>query len=91
MPKQLNVPPQLRKTLDNQETIEVSGNTIKEVIDELDGKYNGVKARLLSKEGKINRFVLFFVNDEDIRFLQNENTQLKDGDVITLVPAIAGG
>jgi molybdopterin synthase sulfur carrier subunit len=91
MSKQLNIPTQLRKILDNQDTLEVNGNTVMEVIEELDGKYNGVKARLLSKEGKINRFVLFFVNDEDIRFLQNENTQLKDGDVITLVPAIAGG
>lgn len=91
MSKQVLVPTQLRKVLDNQYSLEVNGNTIKEVIEELDGRYNGVKARLLSKEGNINRFVLFFVNDEDIRFLQNENTQLKDGDIITLVPAIAGG
>ena len=91
MSKQLNVPTQLKKVLDNQDTIQVQGNTIKEVIDELDGRYNGVAARMINKEGKINKFLLFFVNEEDIRFLQNENTPLKDGDVITIIPAIAGG
>lgn len=91
MPKQLNIPTQLQKLLDNQTSIEVNGNTIMEVIKELDSKYNGINARLISKEGTINRFLLIFVNDEDIRFLQNENTQLKNGDIITIVPAIAGG
>lgn len=91
MSKQINVPTQLKSVMDNQDTLLVEGNTIMEVIQELTAKYNGVSARLLNAEGKLNRFVLFFVNDEDIRFLDNEKTQLKDGDVITLIPSIAGG
>jgi molybdopterin synthase sulfur carrier subunit len=87
----LNVPTQLKSVLDNQDTLEVHGNTVMEVIQELISKYNGVKERLLNADGKLNRFVLFFVNEEDIRFLDNENTKLKDGDVITLIPSIAGG
>ena len=91
MSKQLNVPVQLKKVLDNQDVINVTGNTIIEVLRELGQKYHGVTPRILNKDGKINKFLLFFVNDEDIRFLQNENTQLKDGDIITIVPSMAGG
>jgi len=91
MPKTLNVPVQLRKCLDNQETLQVNGNTIGEVVEELEQRYNNVKARLLAQDGTPNKFILFFINDEDIRFLNGVNTQLKDGDVITLIPSIAGG
>jgi molybdopterin synthase sulfur carrier subunit len=87
----INVPTQLKSVLDNQDTLTANGGTVMEVIRELISKYNGVEARLLNADGKLNRFVLFFVNDEDIRFLDNENTVLKDGDVITLIPSIAGG
>jgi len=90
MSKQVNIPTQLRKLVDNQETLMVNGNTILEVIIEMESKYPGVKERVAAK-GKINPFVLFFVNDEDIRFLDNEKTVLKDGDTISIVPAIAGG
>ena len=91
MSKQINVPTQLKSVMDNQDSLVVHGNTVMEVIQELTAKYNGVSARLLNADGKLNRFVLFFVNEEDIRFLDNENTKLKDGDVITLIPSIAGG
>jgi molybdopterin synthase sulfur carrier subunit len=87
----LNLPTQLQKFADNQSQVTVNGATVTEILNNLCSLYHGVKERLFNAEGKINRFVLVFVNDEDIRFLQNETTPLKSGDVVTLVPAIAGG
>lgn len=90
--KTVNVPIQLRKLTEGAETVKVAGNTLLEVIIELDKRFPGVKERVINSEThSLNKFILFFVNDEDVRFLQNENTPLKDGDVISIVPALAGG
>ncbi|MFN5857315.1 MAG: MoaD/ThiS family protein [Pseudanabaenaceae cyanobacterium] len=68
-----------------------SAKDVKELIEALDKSYPNIKKRLCDDEGKLRRFVNFYVNDEDIRFLDNEATTLKDGDVLSIVPAIAGG
>ena len=81
----------LRKLTDNQESIEVESNTIGGAIDELEGKFPGIKERLVDEEGEIRRFVNVYVNEEDIRFLENQDTPLKEGDDISIIPAIAGG
>jgi len=69
----------------------VNATTIDEAIAELQARYPGFKERLLDDAGVVRRFVNVYVNEEDIRFLQNQQTKLKDGDEISIIPAIAGG
>jgi molybdopterin synthase sulfur carrier subunit len=75
----------------NEELVEVNGATIGDAINELQTRYPGIKERLLDETGAVRRFVNVYVNEEDIRFLQNQQTKLKDGDEISIIPAIAGG
>lgn len=91
MASKVRIPTPLRKLTDNQESIEVESNTIGGAIDELEGKFPGIKERLVDEEGQIRRFVNVYVNEEDIRFLENQDTPLKEGDDISIIPAIAGG
>jgi molybdopterin converting factor small subunit len=81
----------LQRLLDNQAVLEVSGQTVSEVLRNLHSQYPRAVERLLDKSGSIHRFINIYVNDEDIRFLQNQKTALRDGDEIRIVPAIAGG
>ena len=91
MAKKVRIPTPLRKLTNNEEVVEVNASTIGEAIVELQGRYPGIKERLLDESGGVRRFVNVYVNEEDIRFLQNQNTELKDGDEISIIPAIAGG
>ena len=91
MASKVRIPTPLRKLTDNQESIEVESNTIGGAIDELEGKFPGIKERLVDEEGEIRRFVNVYVNEEDIRFLENQDTPLQEGDDISIIPAIAGG
>jgi molybdopterin synthase sulfur carrier subunit len=75
----------------NEELVEVNGATIGDAINELQTRFPGIKERLLDETGAVRRFVNVYVNEEDIRFLQNQQTKLKDGDEISIIPAIAGG
>jgi len=81
----------LRKLTNNEEVVEVSAATIGDAISELQTRYPGIKERLVDESGAVRRFVNVYVNEEDIRFLQNQQTSLKDGDEISIIPAIAGG
>ncbi len=85
------VPTPLQKFTDNQATIECSASNVGELIDALEGNFPGIKSRLCDEEGKPRRFLNFYVNTEDIRFLEGTNTSLKDGDEVSIVPAVAGG
>jgi molybdopterin synthase sulfur carrier subunit len=91
MAKKVRIPTPLRKLTNNEEIVEVSAPTIGEAIAELQSRYPGFKERLLDETGAVRRFVNVYVNEEDIRFLQNTDTRLKDGDEISIIPAIAGG
>ena len=91
MAKNVRIPTPLRKLTNNQEVVEVNASTINEAITELQTRFPGFKERLLDETGAVRRFVNVYVNEEDIRFLQNQNTPLKDGDEISIIPAIAGG
>ena len=91
MPAHVRIPTPLRKLTNNEEVIEVHAATIGEAITELQGRYPGIKERLIDETGGVRRFVNVYVNEEDIRFLQNQETKLKDGDEISIIPAIAGG
>jgi len=87
----VRIPTVLRKLTKSQSEVKVSGSDISTLIDDLESKYPGLKQRICDDEGKIRRFVNVFINDEDIRFLGNEAAKLKDGDIISIVPAVAGG
>jgi MoaD family protein len=91
MAQKVRIPSPLRKLTNNEEIVEINASTIGEAIVELQGRYPGIQERLLDESGGVRRFVNVYVNEEDIRFLQNQNTQLKDGDEISIIPAIAGG
>lgn len=91
MASKVRIPTPLRKLTNDQESIEIESNTIGGAIEELEGKFPGIKERLVDEEGEIRRFVNVYVNEEDIRFLENQDTPLKEGDDISIIPAIAGG
>ena len=91
MPITVRIPLTLRRLTHEQELVDVQAVTVATAIDALHARFNGIRDRLLDSSGHIRGSVLVFVNEEDIRFLQNENTPLKDGDEISLVPAYAGG
>ena len=87
----VRIPTPLRKLTNNEELVEVNANTVGGAITELQNRYPGIKERLVDDTGAIRRFVNVYVNEEDIRFLQNQETPLKNGDEISIIPAIAGG
>lgn len=85
------IPTALQKFTENQATIECTGTNVAELFDSLDSNCPGIKGRLCDEEGKPRRFLNFYVNSEDIRFLEGVNTTLQDGDEVSIVPAVAGG
>lgn len=87
----VRIPTPLQKLTNNQGEVEATGSNIKEVLISLDKQYAGLRSRIYDDAGALRRFINFYVNDEDIRFLNGEETAVKDGDEISIVPAIAGG
>lgn len=85
------IPTPLQKLTNNQATLECDGATIADLLESLESSCPGIKARLCDDKGELRRFVNFYVNSEDIRFLDGANTPLKDGDEVSIIPAIAGG
>jgi len=71
--------------------VDAAGDTVKALVDDLEKNYPGIKERICDESGKIRRFVNVYVNGDDIRFLQNLDTSVNNGDSISIVPAIAGG
>jgi len=91
MSVRVRVPTPLRKYTQGADEVSAQGGSIKLLVDDLENHYPGIKERICDETGKVRRFVNIFVNGEDIRFLQNMETSLKEGDNISIVPAIAGG
>ena len=91
MAKKVRIPTPLRKLTNNEELVEVNAANIGDAITELQSRFPGIAERLIDEKGEVRRFVNVYVNEEDIRFLQNRETPLKDGDEISIIPAIAGG
>jgi sulfur-carrier protein len=87
----VRIPTPLRKLTKNQEEVTANGKTIGEVLADLEKNFPGIKERICEDSGQVRRFVNIFANDEDIRFLQNLETPVKESDEISIVPAIAGG
>jgi len=85
------IPTPLRAYADKKDVLEFDARTVGEALSRLTTKYEELRKHLYTDEGKIRSFVNVYLNDEDIRYLQKENTQIKDGDTISIVPSIAGG
>jgi len=87
----VRIPAPLRSLTGGKEEVSARAGSIAELVADLERSYPGFQAKILDEQGRVRRFVNLFVNEEDIRFLQNLDTKLKDGDRVTIVPAIAGG
>ena len=87
----VRIPTPLRKLTGELEVVQAAGATITEVLQSLDQAFPGLKERICDEQGQVRRFVNVFVNDEDIRFLEEGATPVKEADEISIVPAIAGG
>ena len=90
MPIKVRIPTPLQKMTNGKAEVECSAKNVAELVEVLEKDFPGMKERL-SDNGKIRRFINVYVNDEDIRFVNKEETLLKDGDNVSIVPAIAGG
>ncbi len=90
MPVKVRIPTPLQKITNGKEEVEAEPGTIINLVQGLDKKFPGIAERI-SEGGKIRRFVNIYLNDQDIRFLGNEETEVKDGDEVSIIPAIAGG
>ena len=87
----IRIPAPLRRITNNQEEIPVEGSSLGAILDNLNRIYPGLSDRILDEKGEIRRFVNIFVNDEDVRFLQLKETSVEESDVISIIPALAGG
>ena len=86
----IQIPAPMRQHADNQTVVEVAGTTVQAALDAVAGKYPALAQRIL-ENGQVRRFVNIYLNDEDIRYLDNLKTAVKDGDELNIVPAVAGG
>lgn len=87
----IRIPTPLRKLTGELDTVQASGTNVGELIEDLDRNYPGLKERICDENGNVRRFVNIFLNDEDIRFLDEKATAVKATDELSIVPAIAGG
>ncbi|MBP1696031.1 MAG: molybdopterin synthase subunit MoaD [Deltaproteobacteria bacterium] len=87
----VRIPAPLKKLAGEKDVIKSQGKTVGEVLRSLTDAYPGLEERLRDEKGEVRRFISIYVNDEDIRFIQNLETPLKEGDQISIIPAIAGG
>ena len=87
----VRIPTPLRKLTNDLEVVSAAGTTVGELLDSLDKAFPGLRERICDEQGNVRRFVNIFVNDEDIRFLEERATPVKDTDEVSIVPAIAGG
>ena len=87
----VRIPTPLRPLTKGQGEVEAKAGSVLEMIEALNSAHPGIKDRLCDETGELRRFVNIYINEEDIRFLQGKETSLKDGDEVSIVPAIAGG
>ncbi len=91
MAVKVRIPTPLRKLTAGKGEVSIEGSTVQEVIENLEKEYPGIRERLCDEGGELRRFVNFYLNEEDIRFMKGKETPMKEGDEISIVPAIAGG
>jgi molybdopterin synthase sulfur carrier subunit len=81
----------IQKTVGGKDVVEAAGTTVAQILDSIEAQHEGFKAKLFNERGEVHRFINIYVNDEDIRFLENLDTVVGDGDKVAIIPAIAGG
>jgi molybdopterin synthase sulfur carrier subunit len=87
----VRIPTPLQRLTNGQAEVPCDGKTVVDLLGDLERRYPGIKERICDPQGKLRRFVNIFVNEEDIRFMQGDQTAVKDGDEVSIIPAIAGG
>ncbi len=91
MAVKVRIPTPLMKLTKDQSEVTAEGGTIADILNNLESQYNGIKERICDETGAPRRFINIYLNEEDIRFLDGEKTAVKEGDEISIIPAIAGG
>ena len=91
MSVQVHVTSVIQNAVNGQRQLEVDGATVNEVLANIEGKYPGFRKTVMDEAGELHRFVNIYLNDEDIRYLQGRETALRDGDRMSILPALAGG
>jgi sulfur-carrier protein len=86
----IHIPTPMRQHTENQAVVEAAGTTVKGLLDNLGQKHPAIAGRIF-ENGQVRRFINIYLNDEDIRYLDNMNTPVKDGDELSIIPAVAGG
>jgi len=87
----VRIPTPLRPMTGGKNEVEIPGNTVAQIIENLGSAHPGIKERICDEQGEVRRFINIYVNEEDIRFLTGKETPLKDGDEMSIIQAIAGG
>ncbi len=87
----VRIPTPLQGLTQNRAEVDAKGSNIKELVEDLDRQYPGIKERICDETGAIRRFVNIYLNDEDIRFIDGDSTAVREGDDVSIIPAIAGG
>ena len=91
MAVKVRIPTPLMKLTDNKSEVTAEGSNISDIFNDLEAQFSGIKDRICEENGSPRRFINIYVNEEDIRFLDGEQTAVKEGDEISIIPAIAGG
>ena len=87
----VRIPTPLQRLTNGQAEVQCEGSSVNTLLADLEKRCPGIKERICDEKGQLRRFVNIFVNEEDIRFLQGDQTKIKDGDDVSIIPAIAGG
>lgn len=91
MAVEVRIPTVFRKFTDGQGVVELEPGTISQLVDQLEQRYPGIRAQLITEDGELHRFVNVYVNDEDARYLDKLGTRVGEGDTVSLLPSVAGG
>ena len=87
----VRIPTPLRRLTDGADSVETDSANVEDAIENLEAQYPGIRERVIDDSGELHRFVNIYVNGEDIRFVDGLKTSIKDGDEVSIVPAVAGG
>ena len=91
MPVKVKIPTMMREQSGGQPVVEGGGQTVREVLSDIEARYPGLTRRIVTEDGSLHRFVNLYVNDEDVRYLGSLETAVGEGDTISVLPAVAGG
>jgi MoaD family protein len=91
MPVKVKIPTIFRGRVGGRPTVEGDGPTVRDLLQDLEGRYPGLTAGIVSEDGGLHRFVNLYVNDEDVRYLGSLEAEVKEGDTVAILPAVAGG